>query len=109
MALKRSKLNEIPQRNKDLAFGFVKECEKENKSIIPSIIKYLCLNYLNQNKDKFDIKHVDKEYIIMYHLQFYTNLRNTCRMFIILKIFDFRILLNLPLDILRLDKLRLDM
>ena len=54
MALKRSKLQQIPQRNKDLAFGFVKDCEKLNKSSIPDMIKYLCLIYINQNKDKFD-------------------------------------------------------
>ena len=61
MAFKQSKLNEIPQRNKDLTFGYVKECEKKNKSTIPSMIKYLCLIYLNQNKDGFDVKFSHKD------------------------------------------------
>ena len=56
MALKQNKLNNIPQRNKDLVFGYVKECEKQNKPSIPSMIKYLCLVYLNVDKDKFDAK-----------------------------------------------------
>ena len=60
MALKQSELNKIPQRNKDLAFGYVKSCEKENKSNIPSMIKYLCLIYLNQNKDTFDANNTHK-------------------------------------------------
>ena len=61
MALKQSNLQQIPQRNKDLTFGYVKECEKRNKSIIPSMIKYLCLIYFNQNKDEFDIKYTHSE------------------------------------------------
>ena len=56
MALKQSNLQQIPQRNKDVAFGYVKECEKKNKQVIPSMIKYLCLIYFNQTKDQFDIK-----------------------------------------------------
>ena len=57
MALKQSALNEIPQRNKDLAFGYITGCEKQTKSLIPEMIKYLCLLYFNQNTDKFDSKH----------------------------------------------------
>ena len=53
MALKRSKLSQIPQRNKDLAFGYVHEKEKENKMAVPEIIKYLCLVYFNST-DLFD-------------------------------------------------------
>ena len=64
MALKRSKLQQIPQRNKDLAFGFVKESEKTNKSSVPEMIKYLCLIYLNQNKDKFDHNSSHKDILI---------------------------------------------
>ena len=60
MALKRSKLQQIPQRNKDLAFGYVKENEKAHKSSIPDMIKYLCLIYLNQNKDLFDAQNTHK-------------------------------------------------
>ena len=56
MALTKSNLEQIPQRNKDLAFGYVKECEKKNKQVIPSMIKYLCLVYSNRNKDKFDVE-----------------------------------------------------
>ena len=56
MALKQSKLQQIPQRNKDLAFQYVKDCEKKNKNIVPDMIKYLCLIYFNQNKDTFDAK-----------------------------------------------------
>ena len=54
MALTQSKLNQIPQRNKDLTFGYIKECEQNQNSSIPSMIKYLCLIYLNLNKDEFD-------------------------------------------------------
>ena len=61
MALKQSQLQQIPQRNKDLAFGYVKGIEKMNKSTIPSMIKYLCLIYLNQNKDEFDAKNTHKD------------------------------------------------
>ena len=57
MALKQSNLEQIPDRNKDLTFGYVKGCEKANKSVIPEMIKYLCLIYLNQNKDEFDKNH----------------------------------------------------
>ena len=56
MALRKSALSEIPQRNKDLIFGFVKESEKKNKTSVPEMIKYLCLIYLNQNKDMIDPK-----------------------------------------------------
>ena len=52
--LKRSQLQQIPQRNKDLAFGYVKNCEEINNNSIPDMIKYLCLIFLNQNKDTFD-------------------------------------------------------
>ena len=61
MAFKQSKLQQIPQRNKDATFGYVKECEKRNKNIIPDMIKYLCLVYFNQNKDRFDIKHTHRK------------------------------------------------
>ena len=54
MALKQTKLNQIPQRNKDLAFGYVREEEKQYKLSIHKMIKYLCLIYLNPNKDKFN-------------------------------------------------------
>ena len=64
MALKQSKLNKIPQRNKDLAFGYAKECEKEQKFTIPSMIKYLCLIYLHQSKDTFDPFNTHKEITI---------------------------------------------
>ena len=56
LALKASELQKIPQRNKDLIFGYAKECEKEHQYTIPSMIKYLCLVYLNQNKDGFDFQ-----------------------------------------------------
>ena len=54
MALKQCKLQQIPQRNKDLTFGYVKEYEKKNKHEIPNMIAYLCLIYWNGNKDTFD-------------------------------------------------------
>ena len=53
MSLKQSELQKIPQRNKDLGFGFAKRNENANRSTIPEMIKYLCLIYLNQNKDEF--------------------------------------------------------
>ena len=64
MALKKSKLQEIPQRNKDLAFGYTRKCEKQHQSSIPAMIKYLCLVYLNQNKDKFDPDDISKNVTI---------------------------------------------
>lgn len=54
MQLQRSKLQQIPQRNKDLTFGYVKDHEKACSISITQMIKYLCLVYLNPNKDKFD-------------------------------------------------------
>ena len=54
VALKQNKLEEIRKRNKDFAFGYNKECETKNKTVIPNMIKYLCLIYLNTNKDRFD-------------------------------------------------------
>lgn len=57
MALKQSKLQQIPQRNKDATFGYVKECEQNYHQIVPSMIKYLILVYFNQNRDGFDDKH----------------------------------------------------
>ena len=64
MTLKQSKLNQIPTRNKDLAFGYVNECEKKYRSSIPSMIKYLCLIYSNQNKDEFDPENTHKQLTI---------------------------------------------
>ena len=59
MALKSSKLKEIPQRNKDLAFGYLRGNEKKNKSNYPQLIKYLVLIYSNQ-QDRFDPKATHK-------------------------------------------------
>ena len=53
MTLKPSKLNQIPLRNKDLAFGYLRENEKKNKSNYPKLIKYLVLIYSNA-QDQFD-------------------------------------------------------
>ena len=62
MALKKSKLSQIPQRNKDLAFGFVRERQKINRiSNVPEMIKYLCLIYFNPNKDEFDPDQCDEK------------------------------------------------
>ena len=38
MAFKQSKLNQIPQRNKDLAFGYIHDHERNHENIIPIII-----------------------------------------------------------------------
>ena len=53
MAFKKSTLSQIPERNKDLAFGYVHEKEKANKMSVPEMIKYLCLIYFNPT-DAFD-------------------------------------------------------
>ena len=53
MALKASKLKQIEQRVKDLAFGYLRENEAKNKSNYPQLIRYLVLIYSNQ-KDEFD-------------------------------------------------------
>ena len=68
MDLKRSKLQQIPQRNKDLTFGYVNKCEKMNRTVIPNMIKYLCLIYLNTNYDEFDKNNTHKALIIMNNL-----------------------------------------
>ena len=52
MAFKQSKLNQIPQRNKDLAFGYIHDHERNHENIIPALVTYLCLRYMNQDKDK---------------------------------------------------------
>eukprot|EP01084_Bolivina_argentea_P196286 336509_1 len=47
-------LNNIPHRNKDLVFGFIRDQETEvDYTVIPQLIRYLCLLYCNQNKDEF--------------------------------------------------------
>ena len=53
MAFKASKLKQIPQRNKDLTFGYLRENEETNKSNYPQLIKYLVLIYSNA-VDGFD-------------------------------------------------------
>ena len=69
MAIKQSQLQQIPQRNKDLAFGYIRECEEKNKRklSIPEMIKYLCLVYGNPNKDEFDINNTHTDIIIEGH------------------------------------------
>ena len=64
MALKKSKLKEIPQRNKDVVFGYAKECAVKYTLFIPETITYLCLIFLNENKDEFDAKNPDNLLII---------------------------------------------
>ena len=59
MSHKQSNLEQIPQRNKDLTFGYFRENDKQNKLLTPDVIKYLCLIYVNQNKDKFDPKNTN--------------------------------------------------
>ena len=54
MALKASKLKQIPQRNKDLAFGYLRENEGKHKTNYCQLIKYLVLIYSNQH-DQFDL------------------------------------------------------
>ena len=55
-----SKLQEVPQRNKDLVFGYIRECEQEQeKDIAIDMIKYLCLIYLNETEDAFDKEHTN--------------------------------------------------
>ena len=56
MALSKTNLQQIPQRIKDLAFGYVKESEQDNYQVIPTMVKYLCLVYLRSyNKDTIAI------------------------------------------------------
>lgn len=57
MALKPGIIKEISQRNKDLAFGYLKGKEKEYKANYPQLIKYLILCFSNA-KDEFDPKAV---------------------------------------------------
>ena len=60
MALKPSKLNQISQRNKDLAFGYLRENEHKHKINYCQLIKYLVLIYSNQY-DQFDPNASNKE------------------------------------------------
>ena len=53
----QKKNKEIPQRKKDLLFGYVRNCEKEIKqNNVPMVIKYLCLGFWNVVGDEFDEK-----------------------------------------------------
>ena len=52
----KSKLCKIPLRNKDLAFGYVKEFEAKNSKTICEMVKYLCLMHLNPTKDEIDLE-----------------------------------------------------
>ena len=60
MALKQSKLQQIPQRNKDLTFGYSRECGISNKKTIPDMIKYLCLIYLNETYETIDANYTHR-------------------------------------------------
>ena len=66
MTLKASKLKEIPQRNIDLAFGYLKQKEQEHKANYPQLIKYLVLIYSNA-QDKFDPNTTNKDLNIIQH------------------------------------------
>ena len=51
--MKQSDFNKISQRKKDLVMGYTKENENENNSNYAQLIKYLILQYYNQ-QDEFD-------------------------------------------------------
>ena len=53
MALKANKIKQIPQTNKDLAFGYLRENEQKSRANYPQLIKYLILLYSNR-QDHFD-------------------------------------------------------
>jgi len=56
----QKKNKEIPQRKKDLLFGYVRNCEKEIKqNNVPMAIKYLCLGFWNVVGDEFDEKNTN--------------------------------------------------
>ena len=57
MALKESNLNDIPQRIRDVVFGWTREEEKDNDQSIPRMVKCLCLLYFNSSikEDKIAI------------------------------------------------------
>ena len=63
MALRR-KLNQIPQKNKDLAFGYLRENEKKHKANYHQLIKYLVLLYSNQ-QDQFDLNATTADGVII--------------------------------------------
>ena len=83
MALKQSKLKQIPLRNKDVAFGYVRESEKANKTSVPEMIKYLCLLFLNSNKDKCDPDHtsthlkIEEHSIVQIHAEYQSDNAST--------------------------------
>ena len=60
MALRKSKLSQIPRPNKYLAFGYIHEREKLNKLCVPEMIKYLCLVYFNPT-DTYNHNECDKQ------------------------------------------------
>ena len=47
-------MEEIPERNKELTFGYCREAEEKNRLSIPAMLKYMALLYFNLNQDKFD-------------------------------------------------------
>ena len=49
------KLQSIPSRNKDLVLGQLRRFEKSYQANYPSLVKYLCLLFFNENVDKFDL------------------------------------------------------
>ena len=60
----QNKVDQIPQRNKDITFGYVKECEQKNDQRIPQTLKYLFLFYFNPAKDAFDTKDSNSKIMI---------------------------------------------
>ena len=67
MSVEQSKLQQTPQRNKDLAFRYVRECEEKNKRkiSIPEMVTYLCLTYVNQIEDNLQIIHVNLQKLMV--------------------------------------------
>ena len=58
-------LQSIPTRNKDLVWGQLRRFEKNYRANYPSLVKYLCLIYWNDNVDKFDLCSITENSMIM--------------------------------------------
>ena len=52
--LNRKKIKSMPQRNKDLVFGHLRQEQKQNDSNYPYVIQALCLLYFNPDQETFD-------------------------------------------------------
>lgn len=59
MAFKPNQLGKIPQRKKDLVFGFIKEVYANENKHVPNMVKFMALIYYHTKNDSFDGAHTN--------------------------------------------------